>query len=232
VDHGIRIALDYCGGKEGDKVTAAVRGEYFAFCSSDTEGANLFHLQKKIFTGLSWKLIGLLGEQPVDISALGISADHLEEGADAYVRITVGDDAHAGLTVDGDVLQHGIDGVFNQDGRAVVEGVPCVKFHAGKVPMRVLEGKTPAEIMNDAQDDALRQAAGEAFTMLSDTERENAAIIAGDCLRNLQIQRLQQEINAMTELMKTAQSPQQRSDALKEVSALSKELARLKQQGR
>ena len=87
VDHGIRIALDYCGGKEGDKVKAAVRGEYFAFCSSDTEGANLFHLQKKIFTGLSWKLIGLLGEQPIDISALGISADHLEEGADAYVRI-------------------------------------------------------------------------------------------------------------------------------------------------
>ena len=87
VDKGIRIAIDYCGGKEGDQVKAAVRGEYFEFCPPDAEGANQFHLQKKIFTGLSWKLIGLLGEQPVDLSALGISADHLEEGADVYVRI-------------------------------------------------------------------------------------------------------------------------------------------------
>ena len=100
------------------------------------------------------------------------------------------------------------------------------------IAQQLLEGKTPAEIMNDAQEDALRQAAGEAFTMLSDSERENAATIAGDCLRNLQIQRLQHDINAMTELMKTAQSPEQRGNALKEVAALSKELARLKQQSR
>ena len=66
---------------------AAVRGEYFEFCGADAEGANPFHLQKKIFTGLSWKLIGLLGSQPVDISALGLSADHLEEGTTVYVRI-------------------------------------------------------------------------------------------------------------------------------------------------
>ncbi|MBE5770975.1 MAG: DNA primase [Clostridiales bacterium] len=100
------------------------------------------------------------------------------------------------------------------------------------IAQQLLDGKSPAEIMNDAQEDAIRQAAGEAFTMLSDSERENAAVIAWDCLRNLQIQRLQQEINAMTELMKTAQSPEQRGNALKEVAALSKELARLKQQGR
>lgn len=87
VEKGLRIAINYCGGKEGDKVKAAVRGEYFSFCNAGDEGANVFHLRKKIFTGLSWKLIGLLGDQPVDISALGISADHLEEGADAYVRI-------------------------------------------------------------------------------------------------------------------------------------------------
>ena len=87
VDGDIRIAINYCGGKEGDRVKAAVRGEYFEFCAPEAEGANPFHLQKKIFTGLSWKLIGSLGKQPVDISALGISADHLEEGADLYVRI-------------------------------------------------------------------------------------------------------------------------------------------------
>ena len=81
------MAISYCGGKEGDEVKAAVRGEYFEFCSADDEGANVFHLQKKIFTGLSWKLIGLLGDQPLDISALGIAADHLQEGTDVYVRI-------------------------------------------------------------------------------------------------------------------------------------------------
>lgn len=86
-DGAIRIAISYCGGKEGDKVKAAVRGEYFEFCDADTEGANVFHLHKKIFTGLSWKLIGLLGDQPVDISALGISADHLQEETTIYVRI-------------------------------------------------------------------------------------------------------------------------------------------------
>ncbi|MBQ2926032.1 MAG: hypothetical protein IJE03_04315, partial [Ruminiclostridium sp.] len=83
----LRIAVNHCGGQEGDPVKAAVRGEYFEFCAPEAEGANPFHLQKKIFTGLSWKLIGTLGTQPVDISALGISADHLEEGSHVYVRI-------------------------------------------------------------------------------------------------------------------------------------------------
>ena len=87
VDKDIRLAINYCGGKEGDEVKAAVRGEYFEFCSPEAEGANVFHLQRKIFTGLSWKLIGTLGDQPLDISALGMSADHLLEGSSVYVRI-------------------------------------------------------------------------------------------------------------------------------------------------
>ena len=87
VNTGIRIPINYCGGKEGDDIKAAVRGEYFEFCNEETEDANVFRLQRKIFTGLSWKLIGLLGDQPLDISALGISADHLQEGAPQYVRI-------------------------------------------------------------------------------------------------------------------------------------------------
>ena len=61
---------------------------------------------------------------------------------------------------------------------------------------------------------------------------DNAAVIAGDCLRHLRIQKIQQEIQSMTELMRTAQTPEKRAEALKEVSALSKELAQLKQQGR
>jgi len=84
---GFRIAIKHVGGKEGDMVKAAVRGEYFEFCDPETEGANPFSLEKKIFTGLSWKLIGRLGEQPMDISALGISAEHLKEGGVFHVRI-------------------------------------------------------------------------------------------------------------------------------------------------
>ena len=101
-----------------------------------------------------------------------------------------------------------------------------------RIAERLLSGISPAEVLSAAETDAERQAAGETFSMLSDYERENAAVIAADCLRNLQIQHVQQDINAMTELMRTAETPEKRADALREVMALSKELARLKQQGR
>lgn len=87
-DDTIRIPVNYIGGKAGDIVRAAVRGEYFEFCDSDAEGANPFYLGKKVFTGLSWKLIGRLGNQPLDISTLGLSADHLQEGISVSVRIS------------------------------------------------------------------------------------------------------------------------------------------------
>ena len=80
--------------------------------------------------------------------------------------------------------------------------------------------------------DEVRQAAGEAFSLLMNTDKDRAALIATDCLRNLQIQHIQQEINKMTELMKNASTAEKQAEALKEVAALSKELARLKQQGR
>ncbi|MEY8387010.1 ABC transporter ATP-binding protein [Oscillospiraceae bacterium 38-13] len=83
----IRLPVNHMGGKEGDTVRAAVRGEYFEFCEPGTEGANSFFLEKKVFTGLSWKLIGSLGSQPLDISALGISAGRLQEGTAFSVRI-------------------------------------------------------------------------------------------------------------------------------------------------
>ena len=70
------------------------------------------------------------------------------------------------------------------------------------------------------------------FTVLSDEEKKNPAAVAKDCLRNLHIQRLQQQINDMTELMRTAAGGQEREKALKEVMQLSKELAQLRQQGR
>ena len=103
----------------------------------------------------------------------------------------------------------------------------------GQIARRLLRGDRPADIMADPDlSDGMRQAAGEAFSQLTEAERENAAQIAGDCLRNVHIQQIQQQINAMTELMRTADSPEGRAQALREVSSLSKELARLKQQGR
>ncbi len=101
------------------------------------------------------------------------------------------------------------------------------------IAQSLIQGKKPAEIISDPElDDAVRQAAGETFSLLSELDLDNAAVIAGDCMRNMQIQRIQQEIQSMTDLMRTAETPQKRADALKEVSELSKELARLKQQGR
>ncbi len=97
----------------------------------------------------------------------------------------------------------------------------------------LLEGHSPADMMGDENlSDEVRQAAGEAFSLLTNTDKEQASQIAADCLRNLQIQRIQQEINKMTELMKNAATAEKQREALTEVAALSKELARLKQQGR
>ena len=101
------------------------------------------------------------------------------------------------------------------------------------IAARMLGGSSPASIMSDEDaGEDFRQAAGAAFSLLTDTEKENAAAIAADCMRSLQIQRLQAEIQKMTELMKSAETPEKRAEALAEVSLLSKELARLKRQGR
>lgn len=93
----------------------------------------------------------------------------------------------------------------------------------------LLSGMTPAEVIAQAETDALREAAGEAFAMMDDAQWENAATVAEDCLRNLQVQRLQQQMNAVTRIMKETQDATKRAEALKEITALSKELARLKQ---
>lgn len=95
----------------------------------------------------------------------------------------------------------------------------------------ILAGKKPAQIMAETDSDEIRQAAGEVFTVLSDEEKQNPASVAQDCLRRLQIQRLQQHINELTEFMRTAEEESAKAEALKEVMQLSKELAQLKQQG-
>lgn len=116
------------------------------------------------------------------------------------------------------------------DGTVKREDFTIPEFN--EIARNLLMGKTPAKIMEEAEEEKIRQAAGEVFTVLSDEEKANPAQVADDCLRNLQIQRLQHNISEMTELMKTAQDAAARAAALKEVQNLSKELARVRKQGR
>lgn len=84
---GFALPICHQGGKEGDAVKAAARGEYFEFCEKDTPGANLFLLERRVFTGVNWKLMGRLGSQMIDISTLGVQADQLGDQREFYVRI-------------------------------------------------------------------------------------------------------------------------------------------------
>lgn len=105
---------------------------------------------------------------------------------------------------------------------------PVFRVIAGQL----LQGKMPAVIMAEAENDEIRQATGEVFNVLSDEEKKNPAEVVEDCLRRLHIHKLQQQIQEMTSLMNQAEDASARQEALNEVMKLSKELARFKQQGR
>ncbi len=83
----LSLPLRYVGGEEGQSLRLAARGEHFRFCGPETPGANRFRLQRKLFTGLTWKLIGTLGGQAAELSALGAQAEELREGEEAWVCI-------------------------------------------------------------------------------------------------------------------------------------------------
>jgi len=80
--------------------------------------------------------------------------------------------------------------------------------------------------------DDVRQAAGETFSSLTAAEMDNAASVAGDCLRKMRILYLNKEINNLTESMRTLDSADKQLQMLTEIQGLSKELEQLKQQGR
>ena len=80
--------------------------------------------------------------------------------------------------------------------------------------------------------DDVRQAAGEAFSLPTATETENTASVADDCLRKMRIRHLIQETKRLTESMLTLESEEKKTQMLIEIQGLSKELEKLKQQGR
>ena len=98
---------------------------------------------------------------------------------------------------------------------------------------RLIAGETPETIVSDEDlTDDVRQAAGETFSSLTAAEMDNAASVAGDCLRKMRILYLNKEINNLTESMRTLDSADKQLQMLTEIQGLSKELEQLKQQGR
>ena len=98
---------------------------------------------------------------------------------------------------------------------------------------RLIAGETPEAIVSDEDlPDDVRQAAGETFSSLTAAEMDNAASVAGDCLRKMRILYLNKEINNLTESMRTLDSADKQLQMLTEIQGLSKELEQLKQQGR
>ena len=83
----LSLPVIYHGGEEGQPVRLAARGEHFRFCGAGEEGANHFRLERKLFTGVTWKLLGSLAGQRLEIAALGPLAESLEEGQCSPVRI-------------------------------------------------------------------------------------------------------------------------------------------------
>ena len=77
-----------------------------------------------------------------------------------------------------------------------------------------------------------RLIAGETPEAIVSDEEDNAASVAGDCLRKMRILYLNKEINNLTESMRTLDSADKQLQMLTEIQGLSKELEQLKQQGR
>ena len=101
------------------------------------------------------------------------------------------------------------------------------------IAARLIAGSTPNEIVSDEDlNDETRQAAGEAFSSLTSAEEENAAAVAEDCIRKIQIQRLTQQMKELTASLAGMDSEEQKARMLTEIQELNKELGQLKRQGR
>ena len=120
-------------------------------------------------------------------------------------------------------------------GRLPKDMVKETDFHSETLRLiagRLIGGETPDAIVSDEDlTDSERQEAGEAFSLLTGAEIDNAAEVAGDCLRKMRIAHLQQEMNQLTESLQTLDG-EKKLQMLTEIQGLSKELEQLKQQGR
>jgi ABC-type Fe3+/spermidine/putrescine transport system ATPase subunit len=84
--NGWKIDVNYKGGKPGEKVNLAVRGEHFKVENEPFEGSLKFKITNKIFTGTVCKFFGELGEDEIEISIISLKAEKYNEGDVAYIR--------------------------------------------------------------------------------------------------------------------------------------------------
>ena len=102
-----------------------------------------------------------------------------------------------------------------------------------QIAERLMAGETPDSIVSDEDlTDDVRQDAGEAFSLVTGADMENAAEVAGDCLRKIRIRQLEQEMDKLKESMRKLESDEKKMQMLTEIQELSKQLGQLKQQGR
>ena len=77
--------IDHIGGQSGDDVNVVVRGEHFRVAREPFEGGQKFQIKRKVFTGSICKLIGLLGDDEVEILINSLDMGKYEPGDTAYV---------------------------------------------------------------------------------------------------------------------------------------------------
>lgn len=85
VGHGWKLPVQYHGGVDGEKIRVAIRGEHTRITPASRDGENLFTLEKKIFTGINCKLIGTLGEDPIELSTMSLESAAYREGERFFV---------------------------------------------------------------------------------------------------------------------------------------------------
>jgi len=86
VGEGWDFPVTYRGGRPGDLVSVAVRGEHFVLKTDPDDGGSPFVIEKKIFTGPICRLLGSLGRQTVELAALSAQAEKYSVGDTLYVR--------------------------------------------------------------------------------------------------------------------------------------------------
>ncbi len=77
---GWKFPVNYRGGQSGDSVKAAVRGEHFIIDKELVAGHCRFRIDKKVFMGSICKLVGHLGEDPVELASMNLDAETFTVG--------------------------------------------------------------------------------------------------------------------------------------------------------
>lgn len=93
------------------------------------------------------------------------------------------------------------------------------------VVLSLLDGKSPAHIMEESEDEASRILAGEIFNHLPDLDRDGVLQAAEDCLQSLRLSKLNARIAALSRELST-QEGEQKALTLRMITELRSELNR------